>query len=175
MSASYRAGDRAGRCFLFLQGPHGRFFTRLGEELARQGHRVRRINLNGGDRASWPGGDDYHGLERGWPGHVARYMARHRISDLVVFGDGRPAHAAAITQARSAGVRVHVFEEGYVRPDWITLERDGVNGHSTLPRDPAWYLRAAEGLPPPPDHPPVPGFATARGWAAAFYLSLIHI
>jgi capsular polysaccharide export protein len=37
-------------------------------------------------------------------------------------------------------VRVHVFEEGYVRPYWLTLEKHGVNGRSQLSRDPAWYL-----------------------------------
>lgn len=36
-------------------------------------------------------------------------------------------------------MRTHVFEEGYFRPYWITLERDGVNGHSLLPRDPDWF------------------------------------
>ncbi|WP_375381751.1 capsule biosynthesis protein [uncultured Sphingomonas sp.] len=157
------------RCFLFLQGPHGSFFPRLGATLASAGPRVRRINLNGGDRATWPQGDGYRGLERGWPAHVARYMVRHRVTDLVVFGDGRPAHAAAITAALAAGVQVHVFEEGYIRPDWVTLERGGVNGHSTLPRDPDWYRREAAGVPPVPAHPPVPSFATGRGWAAFFY------
>lgn len=157
------------RCFLFLQGPHGRFFPRLGETLSARGERVRRLNLNGGDRATWPGGDDYRGPERNWPRFVARYMARHRVTDLVVFGDGRPPHMAAIAAARAAAVRVHVFEEGYLRPDWITLERDGVNGHSRLPRDPHWYLEQARALGPVPDHPPVPSYATARGWAAFFY------
>lgn len=157
------------RCFLFLQGPHGRFFPRLGEELAGQGHRVRRVNLNGGDRATWPGADDYRGPERGWPRHVARYLARHRVTDMVVFGDGRPPHAAAIAQARVAGVRVHVFEEGYLRPDWITLERDGVNGHSRLPRDPRWYFDQARDLGSVPEYAPIPSYAAARGWAAFFY------
>jgi len=32
-----------------------------------------------------------------------------------------------------------VFEEGYFRPHWVTLEREGVNGHSLLPRDPDWF------------------------------------
>jgi capsular polysaccharide export protein len=44
-------------------------------------------------------------------------------------------------------VQVHVFEEGYIRPDWVTIEVGGVNGHSTLPRDPDWYVEAARDLP----------------------------
>ena len=161
--------DAPDRCFLFLQGPHGSFFPRLGAALAAGGHRVRRINLNGGDRATWPAGDGFSGLDQHWPTHVARYMARHRVTDLIVFGDGRPVHAAAIAAAKAASVRTHVFEEGYIRPDWITLEREGVNGHSLLPRDPDWYRRVARDLPPVPTHAPIPSFATGRGWAAFFY------
>jgi capsular polysaccharide export protein len=159
----------ARRCFLFLQGPHGSFFPRLGATLRADGHRVRRINFNGGDRATWPEGNAFRGLERFWPAYVARYMARHGVTDLIVFGDCRPVHAAAIAIASTRGIRVHVFEEGYIRPDWITLERDGVNGNSRLPRDPEWYMREGGSLPPVPNHPPVPSFATGRGWAAFFY------
>ena len=157
------------RGFLFLQGPHGSFFPRLGATLVAHGHRVRRINLNGGDLATWPNGDAFRGRERGWGRYIAHYIARHRVTDLIVFGDGRPMHATAILAAKAAGVRVHVFEEGYIRPDWITLEREGVNGHSLLPRDPDWYLETARGLPPVPDNPPIPSFSTGRGWAAFFY------
>src|SRR3546814_5337776 len=32
------------------------------------------------------------------------------------------------------------------------MEHGGVNGHSTLPRDPAWYRAAAAALPPLPPH-----------------------
>lgn len=161
--------DAPDRCFLFLQGPHGSFFPRLGAALVASGHRVRRINFNGGDRATWPEGDAFSGPDGRWPAHVARYMAHHRITDLIVFGDGRPVHAAAIAAAKAASVRTHVFEEGYIRPDWITLEREGVNGHSLLPRDPEWYRRMARDLPPVPLHAPIPSFATGRGWAAFFY------
>jgi len=34
--------------------------------------------------------------------------------------------------ARAAGLTVHVFEEGYLRPYWVTYERGGSNGHSRL-------------------------------------------
>ena len=47
-------GD-APRTFLFLQGPHGSYFARLGGALAARGHLVHRINLCGGDRHDWPG------------------------------------------------------------------------------------------------------------------------
>jgi capsule polysaccharide modification protein KpsS len=48
-----------------------------------------------------------------------------------------------------------VFEEGYLRPDYITLERDGVNGYSRMPRDPGFYLHEAATMPEPPPARPV--------------------
>src|SRR3546814_17329863 len=50
--------------------------------------------------------------------------------------------------ARLRNLRVHVVEEGYIRPDYLTLQEDGVNGNSTLPLDPEWYLEQARALPP---------------------------
>jgi capsular polysaccharide export protein len=70
-------------------------------------------------------------------------LAQHGITDVVLFGDERPLHRVAIQSAQEMNLRTHVFEEGYVRPDWITLELDGVNANSRLPRDPAWYLEVA--------------------------------
>lgn len=49
----------------------------------------------------------------------------------------------AVERAERFGIRTHVFEEGYFRPFWVTLEREGVNGHSLLPRDPDWFRKAA--------------------------------
>jgi capsular polysaccharide export protein len=157
------------RSFLFLQGPHGSFFPKLGLALEAGGHRVRRINLNGGDLATWPSGDDYRGFDANWAKYVAAYFTRWGITDVVLFGDSRPPHRTAIAQAKAAGVRVHVFEEGYIRPDWVTLERDGVNGNSHLPRVADWYREQAVGLGNVPVHSPLPSYATARGWAAFFY------
>jgi capsular polysaccharide export protein len=66
---------------------------------------------------------------------------------VILFGDCRPLHVAARRIAHAYGVAVHVVEEGYLRPNWITFERDGVNGHSSLPRDPAWFRTVAQGVP----------------------------
>ena len=50
----------------------------------------------------------------------------------MLYGDTRPVHAAAVMAARARGLCVHVFEEGYLRPWWVTYERGGTNGHSRL-------------------------------------------
>jgi capsular polysaccharide export protein len=152
------------RSFLFLQGLAGPFFSRLGEALADHGHRVHRINFNGGDRMYWSAGNasDYRGGARGWPEFLTGRLDALAVTDVVLFGDCRPLHAAAIRVARERGLQVHVFEEGYVRPDYVTLEQGGVNGNSTLARDPEYYLREAASLPPLPDFPSIPSSFNRR-------------
>lgn len=162
--------DIAKQRFLFLQGPPGPFFDRLGASLRRLGHAVHRINLNAGDVASWSGpAIDYRGTAERWPSFVDDFLVHHRITDLILFGDCRPLHNAARGMARLRGVRVHVFEEGYIRPDWATLELDGVNGHSSLPRDPNWYVKAARTLPPLAKRPTVPSRFRRRAQEATSY------
>lgn len=122
------------RRFLFLQGPHGPWFHRLGRQVLAAGGQVWRVGFNLGDRVFWPGPGyiAFDGSHDRWPESCAEIMARHAITDLVVYGDTRPIHAQAIRVARARGLTVHVFEEGYLRPYWVTYERDGSNGHSRL-------------------------------------------
>ena len=142
--------------FLFLQGPPGPFFRQLGQELESRGAGVHRINLSGGDRYDWhEGAVDFRGRTNRWPRYFDRFLREHGITDLVLFGDCRPMHQAALRLAQLRGVHIHVFEEGYIRPDWMTLERDGVNGHSRLDRDPEVIMAAAKWLPPIPKLPPI--------------------
>jgi capsular polysaccharide export protein len=57
--------------------------------------------------------------------------------------------------ASMRGLRTHVLEEGYLRPDWMTFEPEGVNARSTLSRDKNWFLTEALRLPPEPGLSPV--------------------
>ena len=123
------------RRFLFLQGPHGPFFQRLGKMLRAAGSEVWRVGFNRGDRAFWPHDVSYipyRGSLDDWPAAIRQVLAKHRITDIVLYGDTRPLHAQAIAAARAAGIEVHVFEEGYLRPYWVTYERGGSNGNSRL-------------------------------------------
>lgn len=138
----------ANRTFLFLQGGSSPFFGRLADRLAFDGHAVHRINFNGGDRAYWGRrrADHYRGALEELPGYFGEYIRSRSVSDLIIYNDQRPVHVAAIAQARHAGIRIHVFEEGYFRPYLITLERGGVTGNSPLPRDPEWYRETGKRL-----------------------------
>lgn len=146
------------RNILLLQGLMGPLFRRLGQGLMKAGHQVHKINFNGGDRAFWrlPGGIDYRGSKADWPDFLRGVLARHAITNVMLFGDCRDHHLAATALCRELKIAVHVFEEGYIRPDWVTMEEGGVNGHSQLPRDPEWYRQTAASLPPAPPHSKVP-------------------
>lgn len=127
------AGDT--RVFLFLQGPHGPFFARLARMLRRAGADVWRVGFNAGDRAFWSGRDRYipfRGTPDQWGAVLADILSSKGITDIVLYGDTRPIHAEAVQMARDHGLTVHVFEEGYMRPYWVTYERGGTNGHSRL-------------------------------------------
>ena len=147
---------RASRSFVFLQGPPGPLFSRLGAALANEGHAVHRINLSGGDRHDWPDGSiDFRGRFRDWPVFFDMFLRENEITDLILFGDCRPYHVSAHGMAKLRGVRTHVLEEGYLRPDWMTFEPEGVNARSTLSRNKGWFLKEAALLPPEPDRPAI--------------------
>lgn len=146
------------RTFLFLQGPHGPFFRNLGRMLRKTGAKVWRVGFNAGDAAFWgraPGYMPFSGAREDWPATLAAILAEKRITDIVLYGDTRPVHAEAVRQAKAMGLRIHVFEEGYLRPYWVTYERDGSNGHSRLmdisvPQMQALLARSGPDMPTPP-------------------------
>jgi len=126
--------------FLFLQGLRSPFFWRLGKALVAEGARVTKVQFTVGDHLYWPGAAlRCKADETALPEYYEQLFSGGDYTDVVLFGDCRPVHQPAIALAHRLGLPVHVFEEGYFRPDWITLERDGVNAHSKLPRDPHWY------------------------------------
>ncbi|MDP2901741.1 MAG: capsular biosynthesis protein [Methylovulum sp.] len=137
------------RSFLFLQGPCSPFFAYLADHLRSLGHTVHKINFSSGDVVYWAPRKAYHFRDElgTLPEFLEALWLKHAITDQVLFGDCRPVHKPAISRAESFGIRTHVFEEGYFRPFWITLEREGVNSHSLLPRDPDWFKAVGKRLP----------------------------
>lgn len=139
------------RSFLFLQGVASPFFSMLSDALRADGHKIFKINFNGGD-TFYNGLRDGEAYRRRREGLAEYFAIKYRdweISDQIMFGDCRPIHQIASIEGEAAGVRTHVFEEGYFRPYWITLERHGVNGRSLLPKDPGWYRDIGSRLPNP--------------------------
>lgn len=161
---------------LLLQGPAGPFMRRFAEELRSEGIAVTKVNFHAGDVLFFPGPDAvaFRGTRDEWPSFVRELMEERGIDGIFLFGDCRPLHRMAIEAARERGARVWVFEEGYLRPDWITLEEHGVNGYSRMPKDPDFY-RALE-LPEPEAPIPVgPSFAYASWYSTLNALAFTHL
>jgi capsular polysaccharide export protein len=71
-------------------------------------------------------------------------------------------------------VRTFVLEEGYLRPHWMTLELEGVNGYSRLTRDKHWFMEEARKLPPEPYLPPVTADFRRRVHDTARHYLAVH-
>jgi capsular polysaccharide export protein len=125
---------------LLLQGPVGPFFSRLATVLAAVGAKTYKVNFNGGDcffdrHNAIP----WRGSLEAWPSFFTSLLDRLNIDVVILFGDCRPLHRIARDIAQQRGLRVGAFEEGYVRPNYITFEEYGVNGYSSIPRSADFY------------------------------------
>lgn len=128
------------RRVLLLQGPVGPFFDRLTRWLQSNGSTVNRVIFQAGDRRDCQCGVPipYVGNAKQWPAFLGNTIRMLGIDVIALFGQARPLHAAAIELARSLGLTVVVMEEGYIRPGYVTMELDGVNGFSTTLRRFQW-------------------------------------
>jgi capsule polysaccharide modification protein KpsS len=147
--------ELSGRQLLFLQGPAGPFFARVAEQLRAAGAQVTKVNFNGGEELYYrlPGVVRFRDSLEAWPAFFEQLVHERAIDGVVLFGDCRPVHRAAIERAQKLGIDVFVFEEGYLRPDFVTFEKGGVNGHSGIPKDPAHFF--GKELQPEPAHLPI--------------------
>lgn len=130
-----------GERVLLLQGPVGPFFRRLADDLTLAGAQVFKVNFNGGDRLFYPGAFNYCGRMEEWPKYFEALLDQLNVDIVMLFGDCRPIHKLAHKIAHRRGLEIGVFEEGYIRPDYVTLEQFGVNYHSLIPREPGFYMK----------------------------------
>ncbi|MFZ1199606.1 MAG: hypothetical protein WAO07_05510, partial [Desulfobacterales bacterium] len=141
-------GRIQGQNILLLQGPLGSFFKKLDTFFRAQGAKTYRICLNAGDQffAHPDNTIAYRGSTADWASFFRQVLIDYQIDRIFLFGDCRLYHRIALEQARAAGIECLVFEEGYIRPDHISLEKNGVNDFSELPRERFFYERLpAEG------------------------------
>lgn len=126
---------------LLLQGPMGPFFARLAAYLRDNGQDVFKVNFNGGDRLFYRslGAVTYQGRHDDWAQWLRRFVIDNHIQAIVLFGQTRPVHQPVADIASQLGVELFVFEEGYDRPNHVTLEIGGVNAYSPMPRERAVY------------------------------------
>lgn len=139
----------AGKRYLLLQGPMGPFFAELASWLESKGREAVNVVFNGGDHFYCRQRSVLHYTQT--PAQFAHWLKEvwqtYPFDTLVCFGDCRPLHQAARQWANAKGLRFLAFEEGYLRPHFITLEVGGVNAYSSLPQEPDFYRQLPE-MPP---------------------------
>jgi len=134
---------------LFLQGPPGVFARTIADSLEKAGAKTRRINLCAGDWLCWHDRrcSSYRGSLTDWPAWLTDYCKREKVTHIVFYADRVPYHVAAAEVAANLGLSCLTYENGYLRPDWITLEHSGMSAHSRFPEDPELILKLGFALP----------------------------
>ena len=122
------------RHVLLLQGKMGGFFNRFSTFLQTQDIKVSKINFNAGDAFFYhhPNTYEYTDTLAQFSAWLQAFIEKHDIDAVVCFGDCRPHHTQAGCVSEQLGISFFVFEEGYLRPDYITLQEYGINGYSRL-------------------------------------------
>lgn len=146
---------------LLLQGPRSPFFAQLADALEAQGAQVERVLFCPGDHLFWRRAAlRFRGAREDWPGFLREIIAARGVTDVVGLGDGRWQHAEGYPVARGLGARVHVVEQGWLRPGFVTVEPDALG---------AW--RPA---PDAPDAPPPPAPRFRASFAAFAAMDVAH-
>ncbi len=145
------------KSFLLLQGVASPFFAELEKALIQEGHQALKINFCGGDLLSGRFFStalkhiNFQQPLAELPNFYQTVFKEQQITDIALFGDTRPVHIPAIAVAKQQNITVHVFEEGYFRPNWVTLDGNGVNAYSKIYQDsennPEWFLKHIENNP----------------------------
>lgn len=119
---------------LLLQGPLGPFYQTLAAEFSDAGHQVYKINFNAGDRCWRITGhqQDFKGQSAEWADYLRRYLKLWHIDTVICYGDCRFYHQQAGVVCKQLNITFWALEEGYLRPDFITMELGGVNANSGL-------------------------------------------
>lgn len=162
------------RVFLFLQGPHGPFYRRLALALKTRGHAALRVAFNPADEAEWRKAGPllrFNAPADEFGDWLRQQIDAHGVTDIVLYGDSRPVHAEAVQIARDLDLQTHCLEEGYVRPSWITYEREGNNGNSLLMTIslPRMAQALGQGDHPETEVPATWGDAREHLWLSALY------
>lgn len=122
---------------LLLQGPMGDFFTQLADWLDEHEIECHKINFNGGDWLYYHSRPHTHHFRKRLS-EFAKWLEvlilTESIDSMVCFGDCRKYHRVANQIADRLSIRFFAFEEGYIRPNYVTFEQDGVNFFSNFTR-----------------------------------------
>ncbi len=172
-----KIGSVAGKNVLFLQGPIGPFFKKLDKHFRKLGAKTFKITLNAADWLFSNKDNTYpfFGTRDDWEEFIYDFLLKNAIDKVFLFGDCRFYQSKMIKTCKALSVEVFVFEEGYLRPDFITMERDGVNDLSKISREPAFYASLNEGYLETQHTLPAPVVFRKIAFAAIFYYIAMHL
>lgn len=110
-----------------------------------------------------------------WRPFLRALLADYGICHVFMYGDFIIPHRIAIEEANRVGVEAWVFELGYVRPNYVTLERNHVNSRSNLNQS-AEYYRALPLVKRLPVCQLEPGLRWRKAWKLPTFIqhSLVH-
>ncbi|MEA3370157.1 MAG: capsular biosynthesis protein [Campylobacterota bacterium] len=128
---------------LFLQGPMGNFFKKLDVVFKNSGANTYKIGFNAGDSffSNHYNYIPYRDSMENYSVFIRNFLHEKKIDKIFLFGDCRFYQSVSIKVARELNIEVFVFEEGYIRPNYITMEKYGVNDFSHISRDADFYKK----------------------------------
>ncbi|WP_457743708.1 capsule biosynthesis protein [Sulfurimonas sp.] len=138
-----KIGSVKNKNILFLQGPMGNFFKKLDKFFRHYEAKTYKIGFNAGD-SFFSNKDNYiayRDTRENYETFIGDFLQKQKIDKIFLFGDCRFYQKVSIKVAQALDIEVFVFEEGYIRPNYITMERFGVNDFSHLSRDADFYKK----------------------------------
>ena len=156
---------------LLLMGPIGLFFARFCRYLQGCGIPVSKVSFPLHE-FGFPSTVriPYRGSMQEWRPFLRQVLQEKGIRHIFMYGDFIIPHRIAIEEAHALGIEAWVFELGYLRPNYVTLERDRVNARSNLNQPVAMY----QALPPvdalPSDIVLDPGWRWRKAWKAPTFI-----
>lgn len=109
---------------LLLQGPAGPFFNRFKTFLKAQGVTVYKINLHLGEHIFYyENAILYNGMPQEWYFFIRDFLFENDIKQVFCLGKNKFYNKTAMDVCLSNNIEFFVFEEGLIRPNFITLEK----------------------------------------------------
>ena len=118
---------------LLLIGPLGYFFSRLSNYLIKNGVEVYKVQfplVEFGHKKNRT--IKYSGSVEDFENFLRGIIESKGIKQIFMYGDYIKQHKIAINLAKIYKIEPWVFELGYIRPNYVTLEKYGVNNRSPM-------------------------------------------
>ena len=161
------------KTFLFLQGPVSLFSRHFASYLESQGATCLRINLCFSDWLYWLGKPsvNYRGKIDQWPEFLRNFIQENSVTTILYYADCFPYHRIARQIAGEMGIKAVAYENGYLRPNWLTLEKGGMSRNSHFPVDPDDILEKGKKLPEPDNT----ALSSVNFWVESFWEVSYHL